>query len=174
MKFQQPHPEYDAINWTSWQPKDRATLCFVLMNQQILLIEKKRGLGKGKINGPGGRLEPGETPEACAVRETIEELHVKPLNPVNRGRLRFQFTDGYALECWIFSATDCEGTATETEEAAPLWTPIDQIPYARMWADDILWLPHMLDGHNVEGTFLFNADTMLGYDLNILDPEPFR
>jgi 8-oxo-dGTP diphosphatase len=168
MIFQQAHPEYDAINWTEWQPKDRATLCFVLMDDQILLIEKKRGLGKGKVNAPGGRMEAGETPAECAVRETIEELHVKPLNPENRGRLRFQFKDGYSLECWIFSATEHEGNATETDEAAPLWTRTDRIPYDRMWADDILWLPHMLSGHNVEGTFLFDHDHMLGYHLDIL------
>lgn len=167
MILQQSHPEYDAINWHEWQPKDQATLCFVLMNQQILLIEKKRGLGQGKVNAPGGRLDPGETPEACAIRETMEELHVKPLNPVNRGRIRFQFTDGYALECWVFSATDHEGTATETDEAVPLWTPVDQIPYERMWADDVLWLPHMLQGHNLEGTFLFDGDRMLGHRLEI-------
>ncbi len=168
MKFQQSHPEYDTINWSEWRPKDQATLCFVFMKQQILLIEKKRGLGKGKVNGPGGRMEPGESPEDCAIRETMEELHVKPLNPVNRGRLRFQFKDGYSLECWIFSADQHEGTATETDEAVPLWTPVDNIPYGRMWADDILWIPHMLSGHNVEGTFLFDNDTMLGYELDIL------
>lgn len=167
MIFQKNHPDYDAVNWTEWRPKDQATLCFVLMDQQILLIEKKRGLGQGKVNAPGGRLEPGETPEICAVRETMEELHVKPLNPVNRGRLRFQFTDGYSLECWVFTATQHQGTATETDEAVPLWTPVDQIPYDRMWADDILWLPHMLNGNNIEGTFLFQQDTMLGYSLEI-------
>lgn len=167
MILQQAHPKYDTINWHEWQPKDRATLCFVLMNQQILLIEKKRGLGQGKVNAPGGRLDPGESPEDCAVRETMEELHVKPLNPVNRGRLRFQFTDGYALECWVFSATEHEGTATETDEAVPRWTPVDQIPYERMWADDVLWLPHMLSGHDIEGTFLFDGDRMLGHRLEI-------
>lgn len=167
MNFQQTHPDYDAIDWEDWTPKDQATLCFVLMKDQILLIEKKRGLGKGKVNAPGGKTEPGETPKACAIRETYEELHVTPVNPVNRGRLRFQFADGYSLECWIYTATEHEGTATETDEAVPLWTPQDQIPYDRMWADDILWIPHLLNGHNIEGTFLFNNDTMLGYHLEI-------
>lgn len=168
MNFQQAHPDYDLIPWHTWIPKDRATLCFVLSNRQILLIEKLRGLGKGKVNAPGGRIEPGESPAQCAVRETQEELHVTPLNPAPRGRLRFQFTDGYSLECFVFSATQYTGTPTPTDEAIPLWTPLDHIPYNRMWADDILWLPHMLSGHNVEGTFLFDHDTMLGYHLDIL------
>jgi len=167
MIFSKNHPDFEAIQWETWKPIDQATLCFVVHDGQILLIEKKRGLGKGKVNGPGGRMDPGETPEACAVRETQEELHVTPLSPRSRGRLRFQFVDGYSLECWIFTAEEHEGAATETDEAVPLWTPLDAIPYPRMWADDILWLPHMLAGNDIEGDFLFDADTMLGYRLRV-------
>lgn len=165
MNSYQTHPDFDAIAWEQWQPVDQATLCFVLCDQRILLIEKKRGLGKGKVNGPGGRFEPGETAEACAIRETREELGVVPQNLVNRGLLRFQFADGYALECHVFSASGCVGEPVETEEAAPLWTPLDAIPYERMWADDILWLPHMLDGRSFQGEFFFDQDEMLGHRL---------
>jgi 8-oxo-dGTP pyrophosphatase MutT (NUDIX family) len=66
------------VNWAAWQARDRAVLCFVRREGRLLLIRKKRGLGAGKFNGPGGRIEPGETPEAAAVRETQEELGVTP------------------------------------------------------------------------------------------------
>ena len=49
-------------------------ILFVLDGDQILLIDKKRGLGHGKVNGPGGRLEPGESAYQAAVRETREEV----------------------------------------------------------------------------------------------------
>ena len=45
------------IDWDTWQARDRATLLFVIRDGQVLLIHKKRGLGKGKVNGPGGRVE---------------------------------------------------------------------------------------------------------------------
>ncbi len=111
---------------------------FVVDGDQILLIDKKRGLGAGKVNGPGGRLEHGETFEECAVRETREELHVTPLSPTLRGRQRFHFVDGYMLTVFCFVSFAHDGTATETDEARPRWTPIDAIPYERMWADDAL------------------------------------
>jgi len=34
---------------------------FVIRAGQMLLIHKKRGLGAGKINGPDGRLDLGES-----------------------------------------------------------------------------------------------------------------
>ena len=66
------------IDWQTWKAHDPATLVFVVRGGRILLIRKKRGLGAGKINGPGGRLEPGESPLDCAVREVQEELRTTP------------------------------------------------------------------------------------------------
>ena len=53
------------IDWERWQPRERATLLFVIRGGEILLIRKLRGLGAGKINGPGGRIDAGETPLAA-------------------------------------------------------------------------------------------------------------
>jgi len=109
--------------WECWQPTMRASLCFVRKEGKILMIRKKRGLGAGKINGPGGRLEPGETPLQAAIRETEEELLVTPLQLSERGELHFQFTDGLALHCVVFSAEGCLGEPKETDEAIPHWMP---------------------------------------------------
>lgn len=169
MIIAQAHKEFDAIQWKIWKPNDQATLCFVLQNQQVLLILKKRGLGKGKVNGPGGKFNPGENARQCAIRETQEELGITPTDLEERGLLRFEFTDGYKLEAHIFLAHGHEGEAIETEEAVPLWTDLDLIPYRRMWADDVLWLPHVLNGKAVKGDFLFDHEEMLGLQMEILE-----
>lgn len=156
----------DDIDWTRWTPTDKATLLFVVRDGQILLIRKKRGLGAGKVNGPGGRLEPGESTRACAIREVEEELRVTPTGVAEMGRLRFQFQDGYALEAHVFRADGCIGTATETDEATPLWTPLDRIPFGEMWADDALWLPLMLEGKRIDGRFVFDGEAMLAHALD--------
>lgn len=160
-----PHPSFLDIDWTTWKPVDEATLLFVLQDNRILLIHKKRGLGAGKINGPGGRLEPGERPREAAIREVEEELCITPLDPEQVGELSFQFVDGYALHATVFTARAFRGTPAETDEAVPLWAPIDAIPYERMWADDRYWLPLMLAGRTFRGRFLFDEDTMLGHAL---------
>ncbi len=126
------------IDWDTWQPEEVATLMFIIRGGSVLLIRKKRGLGAGKINGPGGRLEDGETPEACAVRETNEELVVNPLNVRAAGELFFHAEDMPRIHGFVFIATDYEGTPTETDEAIPLWFKLDELPFDEMWDDDRL------------------------------------
>ena len=143
-----------------WQAVHQATLLFVLQNGKVLLIRKKRGLGAGKINGPGGKLEPNETPQQCAHRELQEELCVSVSHSENRGRLRFQFTDNYSIDVQVFVANTFVGTPAETEEAVPLWFDVDKIPYEEMWEDDRIWLPRVLAGERVDGRFIFDGDSM--------------
>jgi 8-oxo-dGTP diphosphatase len=152
-------------DWSTWTPKDTATLLFVLRGDEVLLIRKKRGLGAGKYNGPGGRLEPGETALACAVREVEEELCITPRDVEPAGELSFQFQDGYSLHAHVYRAYAFEGTPTETDEATPHWFPIDALPFDEMWADDRLWLPRVLARGTVRGWFVFDGDTMLWHRL---------
>jgi 8-oxo-dGTP diphosphatase len=133
----------------------------VIRKGKILLIRKKTGLGAGKINGPGGRIEPGEDEETAAVRETREELGITPSGIKKAGELFFQFADGYALAAHVFTAGDFTGEPEETREAAPLWTDIDSIPFDQMWADDRLWFPFLLSGRKFRGFFIFDGDAML-------------
>lgn len=157
--------ELSELMKPEWTPVQRATLLFVVRDGRILLIHKKRGLGAGKINGPGGRLEPGETARQAAVREVQEELRVTPLGVAEAGLLRFQFLDGLSLEVTVFTAIDFEGTPEETDEAVPVWAPLDGIPYADMWPDDVYWMPPMLAGRRFRGWFLFDGVRMVAHDL---------
>ncbi len=160
------------IHWPSWQPTERATLLFVVKEGQVLLIHKKRGLGAGYMNGPGGRLEPGETPRDAAIREVQEELCITPLGVHFSGELFFQFADGFSIHGSVFRADDYEGTPTETPEATPCWTPVDQIPFDRMWADDQHWVPLMLQQKRFAGYFLFDGKQMLDARVDLLPAQP--
>ena len=129
------------------------------------MIRKKRGLGAGKINGPGGRIELGETPLEAAIRETEEEVGVTPLDLRECGELNFQFSDGLALHCMVFLAQGCIGEPNESEEAIPYWMEPSAIPYHEMWADDIHWLPGVLEGKGFRGYFHFDGEKMLTHNV---------
>jgi len=153
------------IDWSGWQAKDPATLVFVFRDDEILLINKKTGLGKGKVNGPGGKVEPGETPEAAAVRECHEELDIRVSKLEYCGEHRFQFLDGYSIHVWVYRTRDFEGIPTESREASPLWTRMDQIPFEKMWEDDKYWLPMVIRGERFQARWIFDGDRIADHEI---------
>lgn len=153
------------LDWSTWKARDPATLVFVMRGDEILLIDKKTGLGKGKVNGPGGKVEPGETPEQCAIRECREELGITVSHLEYCGEHKFQFVDGYSIHVYVYRTRIFEGTPTESREARPMWVKVDDIPYHRMWEDDQHWLPMMIRGERFQTRWIFDGDRMVDYDI---------
>ena len=158
----------EEIDWENWQAKDPATLVFVFRDDEVLLINKKTGLGKGKVNGPGGKVDPGETPEQAAVRECREELHIEVSNLEYCGEHRFQFVDGYSIHVWVYRTREFAGVPTETREAEPLWCNIARIPFDEMWEDDKYWLPKLIRGEKFQTRWIFDGDRMVDF---LIEPD---
>jgi 8-oxo-dGTP diphosphatase len=156
---------FDDIDWETWTAQQVATLLFVIRDGNILLIHKKRGIGAGKINGPGGRVGLGEQPIEAAVREVVEELRVTPVGVERIGEVLFQVRGDISIHIHVFRASDCVGAPQETDEAVPLWTPLDQIPFDQMWDDDRLWFPYLLEGQPFQMRTLFDGEVMIGHQL---------
>ncbi len=152
---------------------NEATLCHPIIDGEVLLIRKQRGLGEGNILGPGGKIEPGETPIAAAKREVREELQVEPTGVQKCGEFAFHFRDSDpdddSMYVHVFTADSIEGTPVETEEAIPEWHPADDLPYDEMWVDDRVWIPHMLAGETFIGTFVLtdDGDAMHYYEMEL-------
>lgn len=158
--------EYEStINWETWQAEMPATLMFVVQGEEVLLIEKLTGIGKGKINGPGGKIDPGETALEAVIRECQEELHITPRTPVKMGELHFAMSDIPDIHCHVYMATEFTGTPTATREANPLWVKKSNIPFDKMWADDRYWLPMMLEGEYFNGRFEFREEEIIWHDV---------
>lgn len=145
------------------------TLLFLRRDDELLLAMKKRGHGQGKYNGVGGKVEPWETVHASVIRECEEEIDVTPVRPRLIGRLHFyELNDpGFYHNCHVFVADKWEGEPKETEEMRPKWFHIDGVPYARMWADDILWLPHLLQGRRFKGKVTLDGDRIHHHDITV-------
>ncbi len=143
-----------------WRPDLHATLLFIVRSGEILLIDKKRGIGAGKLNGAGGKVEPGESTLEAATREFREELGARPVAPRKVGEVGFEMLGAMAIRIHVFRSDALEGEPVETSEATPVWTPIDDIPYDRMWEDDRHWLPHVIEDRPFEAYARFEGDHM--------------
>lgn len=142
----------------------RRTLLFLRDDQRLLLAMKKRGFGEGRWNGVGGKLEPGETIEQALVRECQEEICVTPLRFERVAELDFlqdSDTEAWHMYVYVYLCDEWQGEPQETEEMAPQWFDTADLPYEDMWEDDRHWLPAVLEGRKLTGSFVFDADDTL-------------
>lgn len=130
--------------------------------REVLLGRKKSGFGVGKIVGLGGHVEPGESPLQAAVREIAEEsgLCVAPsdLREVATVTFRFPARPTWDMLVSVFVGDHISGHAQESDEIAPRWYPVDDLPVQGMWDDNRYWLPQVLDGQHLQAEFVFADD----------------
>lgn len=152
----------------------KATLLFLVKDNQILLAMKKRGFGEGKWNGVGGKPEGQETIEQTAARECEEEIRVRPVSFHETAILNFTFPPkkaDYNQQVIVYFCTKWEGEPQETKEMRPEWFNIGSIPYDNMWSDDIYWLPKVLNGDFVIADFEFDEqDNVLNQKVAARNP----
>lgn len=126
-----------------------ATLCYVKRDGKTLMLlrnKKANDIHEGKWNGLGGKFEPGETPEACAVREIREESGLHVHNPELRGILTFPDFDG--AEDWyafVFVVRHFSGELIDSAEGELHWIDDDRLLDLNLWEGDrhfIQWLDH--------------------------------
>ncbi len=150
------------IDWDRWEPTERCVLTYVTDGDSILLILKKRGMGSGYYNGPGGHIELEETKTEAAVRETREETGLTVTGLEETGTLFFQFRDGTRMIGYVFRTHSYSGSLIdECDETKPFWAKISSLDYSNMWEDDRLWFPLLLEGKKFNGYFIFDDRTLV-------------
>jgi len=141
----------------------QVTLLFLIKNNQILLAMKKRGFGQGRFNGVGGKPEGNENILETAIRETKEEINVTPKNIFQVATLDFYFQNKpeWNQQVLVFISHEWEGDPSESEEMKPQWFYTDQLPFEKMWPDDIFWLPLVLSGKKIQAEFTFGENDII-------------
>jgi 8-oxo-dGTP diphosphatase/2-hydroxy-dATP diphosphatase len=135
------------------------TLCVIHTDTHVLLGRKKRGLGEGKWNGFGGKVEQNEKIEDAGRREVLEEAGICVATIEKMGIVYFEYPGNQKnWEAHIFRTNEFLEDPTETEEMAPQWFAFDEIPFDDMWGDDKYWLPLLLKGVKFRGKFNFDAE----------------
>jgi ADP-ribose pyrophosphatase YjhB (NUDIX family) len=151
----------------------QATLLFLLLgNHKVLLAPKLQKIGRGFLNGYGGRIKKDETPEDCAIREFKEESKLAEVNHWHLEKIALanfhnNKEDGtkFIVIVHVYVARTWYGCPCATKEMGkPKWYNICSLPINRLMLADRYWLPQALNGEKVLVTACYgpNQRSLIG------------
>lgn len=116
-----------------------STLCYIEKGGAYLMlhrVKKQNDINKDKWLGIGGKMEYGESPYDCILREVYEETSLKLICPRYRGLVTFVTEDGYTEHMHLFTCDKFVGEVGECSEGELEWVDIDKINSLPIWEGD--------------------------------------
>ena len=129
-------------------PMRNTTLCYLEQDDAYLMLHrvtKKNDLNHDKWIGVGGKLDPGETAEACALREVWEETGLTMQSPAYRGIVDFYAPPWPAERMHLFTCTDFGGRPVDCNEGTLEWVPKAEVTQLPIWQGDKLFFQLLND-----------------------------
>ena len=148
-----------------------ATLCYVIdknRNSTLMIhrVKKKNDYHRGKWNGLGGKFEPGESPEECAVREIEEESGLIIKNIEMKGFITFPMFDG--KEDWyvfLFTADEYEGELIDSNEGNLDWIPNEKLTELNLWEGDKYFIPWIFKEKIFSAKFIYENGNYIRHEV---------
>ncbi|KEI05480.1 8-oxo-dGTP diphosphatase [Clostridium botulinum] len=148
-----------------------ATLCYIENDNKILLlhrVKKKDDVHEGKWIGVGGKVEQGETPEECVIREVKEETGLDIKNPKLRGILTFPNFDG--VDDWyvfVFTVNKYNGKIIECNEGNLKWIEKSKVLDMPSWEGDKIFIEWILKNKPVfSAKFIYKDGKLTDYNVD--------
>ena len=147
-----------------------ATLCYVMDNDKTLMLlrnKKENDYHEGKWNGLGGKLEQGETPEECAVREVYEESGLKVTDPIMKGLITFPLFDG--VDDWyvfVFTFKKFSGNLIDSPEGHLEWIQNNKLIDLNLWDGDKHFIPWLFENKFFSAKFIYENGKYISHSVN--------
>ena len=149
-----------------------ATLCYIEKDNKILMlhrVKKKKDMHKGKWNGLGGKLEFGESPRDCAIREIKEESGLDVLEMKYIGMITFpNFDNENDWHAYLYHVTDIEGELIDSPEGDLKWIPKEEVMSLNLWAGDRLFIPWVLEEKPFMAKFIYKNKQFISHHVDFL------
>jgi 8-oxo-dGTP diphosphatase len=127
-------------------------------------VKKANDMHHGKWNGLGGKLEAGESPQECALREVYEECGLRAVNPVLKGVLTFPAFD--EVEDWyvfVFVTKEFTGELIDSTEGSLSWIPDTELVDLPLWEGDRIFLPWLEQPGFFSAKFVYEKGRLVDY-----------
>ncbi|MFW6220379.1 MAG: NUDIX hydrolase [Nanoarchaeota archaeon] len=146
------------------------TLCYIKKDNKTLMmhrIKKINDMHKDKWNGLGGKLEAGESPEECIIREVKEESGFDIKNPILKGIITFPAFDG--IDDWyvfIFTVNEFSGEIIDSTEGKLEWISDDKLFDLNLWDGDKIFLKWLDKDKFFSAKFIYDKGNLVDYKVN--------
>lgn len=144
-----------------------ATLCYIIDNDKTLMLyrnKKENDYHEGKWNGLGGKLEQGETPEECAIREVYEEAGLKVSNPIMKGIITFPMFDGVDdWYVWVFVFRNFKGNLIDSPEGHLEWISNEKLVKLNLWDGDKIFIPWLFEEKCFSAKFIYENGNYISH-----------
>ena len=146
-----------------------ATLCYLRHDGKTLMVyrnKKPNDMHMGKWNGLGGKLEPGESPEECAIREVFEESGLRTEELILKGFLTFpKFSNDEDWYAFVYLIPSFSGSLVNSPEGELRWIEDEKLLDLNLWAGDRIFLP-LLDRPGIfSGKFVYKNRSLMEHQI---------
>lgn len=142
-----------------------ATLIYAQRDDRVLMLHRRKEPNFGLWIAPGGKIDPGESPRACAIRELYEETGLRATTPDLRAIITELSPDPDWQWLMFVYRTQVEDGKVQGDgrEGRLQWFPIDQVLSLPIPQADAIFFPYVIDpdGPPLEMTFHYDADLTL-------------
>jgi 8-oxo-dGTP diphosphatase len=130
-------------------------------------IKKENDYHQGKWNGLGGKLNKGESPEECAVREIKEESGLTVKDPLLKGFITFPNFDG--IDDWyvfVYTIDQFNGNLIDSPEGKLEWIPNNKLTALNLWDGDKIFLDWIFKDKFFSAKFNYEDGKFIDYTVN--------
>ncbi|MEE9429624.1 MAG: 8-oxo-dGTP diphosphatase [Melioribacteraceae bacterium] len=147
-----------------------ATLCYIIDGDKTLMLyrnKKENDYHEGKWNGLGGKLEQGETPEECAIREVYEESGFVVSEPEMKGLITFPMFDGVDdWYVWAFVFKKFKGKQIDSPEGTLEWIENKKLTELNLWDGDKIFIPWLFQDKCFSAKFIYEDGEFISHEVN--------
>ena len=145
---------------------NKGVLVYVLqrsgdMEEKVLMIYGAEPYAPhyGVYNGIGGKIAEGETPEACARRELLEEAGLEALSLDPVGKITFLGGAHGDWDVFVYRVCEYIGDPQENEREGKLrWFDTRRVSEIPTGKADQFFLPLVFQGLHFDGAFSFDGN----------------
>ena len=142
----------------------KTTLCYIENNGSYLMLYRNRkpdDPNEGKWLGIGGKIETGESPDECNLREVLEETGLRLRSHVFHGVIEFRSDTWDDEDMYLYSSSDFvpadeeaarvfketgEYALPECDEGELAWVEAGKLLDLPMWEGDRAFVGELLKG----------------------------